>query len=445
MKRVLLTGLGAASLVMGGWADRPLCKLYEADFLVGNIMGMRGWPQNYADRSKRPYRFDLDESVLLVREFNCVTAENGMKWSYLQPERGRFNFEQTDRFIDFAEANGLKVVGHPLIWHVQVPSWVFKDAEDQPVSREVLIERMRTYIHTVVGRYKGRIKYWDVVNEAIMTRWVVDESLPLKEDGTPQKKQEAFLRKTPWKNIIGEEYLELAFQFAHEADPDAVLLYNDFTMFNPAKAAFAVTMIEKIRAAGSPVHGVGMQGHWHLGVPSVEQVQQAVDLFAAADLRVHITELDITVLPRKGVAGAADMERTVEIQAMLNPYTNGVPQEVLAQQAQRYHEIFTLFLDNREHIDRVSFWGVSDRDSWRNNFPIKRRTDYPLLFDRNFSPKPAYYALRNAKTAYGQLESKQLDGESGGTNGHTGNGVAEPLQRLDVDKPQAPAGEQDHA
>ncbi|VGO22113.1 endo-1,4-beta-xylanase [Pontiella sulfatireligans] len=385
--KIMLCILGASA---SSSLSAPLKDVYAEDFLMGTALGSRGVNHQYV----YPMRQNKKERDVVAREFNCITAENLMKMEYLQPKEGFFNFDQADEFMAFCEESGLAVVGHALVWHSQTPDWLFKDDAGNPVTREVLIERMRNHIHTVVGRYKGRIKYWDVVNEAIDTKMVVDESLPLDEEGNPQKKRVAFYRDSPWLQIIGEDYIELAFRFAHEADPEARLLYNDYSMANRAKVEFAAGMVRGLKAKGVPIHGVGMQAHWQLDYPEIEQLQDSIDILAATGLKVSITELDIGVLPRASEYHGADVNRREELRAELNPYSNSIPMEVLNEQAEKYRAVFEVFRKNSEHIERVTVWGVSDRYTWKANWPVPGRTAYPLLFDRNFQPKPAYYALQ---------------------------------------------------
>jgi endo-1,4-beta-xylanase len=252
---------------------------------------------------------------------------------------------------------------------------------------------MRTHIHTVMKRYKGKIKYWDVVNEAVVTRMIDDESLPLDEEGNPQKKQIAVYRDSPWMQIIGEDYLELAFKFAHEADPDAKLLYNDYSMTGKPKAEFVANMVKGLKAKGVPVHGIGMQGHWHLDYPQTGELQEAITILAGTGAKIHITELEIGVLPNAHNHTGADINDIVEPEEDLNPYVNGVPPEVLEQHALKYQDIFRVLIGNRDRIERVTLWGISDGYSWKNDYPVRGRTDFPLLFDRQHQPKPAYNAL----------------------------------------------------
>jgi endo-1,4-beta-xylanase len=253
---------------------------------------------------------------------------------------------------------------------------VFTDAAGRPVSRDTLLARMRDHIHTVVGRYRGRIQGWDVVNEA------------LNEDGT--------LRSTPWLQIIGEDYLVKAFQFAHEADPQAELYYNDYSLENAPKRNGAIALIERLRAAGATVHGIGSQGHNKLDWPTPAQQDSTIVAFASLGLQVMITELDVDVLPPVGEYRGADITYRAELQDRLNPYRNALPDTVQQALARRYAELFGVFLTRKDAISRVTFWGVADGDSWLNNWPVRGRTSYPLLFDRDGRPKPAFEAVIRA-------------------------------------------------
>ncbi len=319
--------------------------------------------------------------VNIVKEhFNSITTENVLKWESVHPKPTTYDFAAPDKFVEFGQKNGLVTIGHTLVWHNQTPKWVFQDDKGNPISKGALIDRMRDHIHKVVGRYKGRIKSWDVVNEA------------LDEDGT--------LRQTPWLKTIGEDYIEMAFRFAHEADPKAELYYNDYSLENVPKRKGAVELIRKLKAKGVPVYGVGLQGHDNLDWPSAEKQDETISAFKDLGVKVSITELDITVLPSPTKQVTAEITATSESTADLNPYTGGLPGSLQQKLAERYAALFKVFLKHRESIDRVTFWGVTDADSWKNNWPAKGRTDYPLLFDRNGVPKPAFEAVLSvAKTA----------------------------------------------
>ncbi len=312
---------------------------------------------------------------LAARQFNAVTAENDMKWENLQPEEGRFEFEVADALVDFAAANGMQVTGHVLLWHQQTPDWVFEDEHGDPVGREPLLERLETHIRTVAGRYRGRVHGWDVVNEA------------LNEDGS--------LRDSAWLRILGPDYIAQAFRMAHEAAPEARLIYNDYNLYQPDKRAGAVRLVRELKAQGVPIHAVGMQAHYGLTHPEdMADVARSIEAFAASGVDVEITELDLAVLPfPEGSDRGADLDENFALQEKLDPYRAGLPEDVAALQAARYAELFGFFLDHADKVSRVTFWGVTDAGSWKNNWPMVGRTDYPLTFDRQGRPKPAFHAI----------------------------------------------------
>lgn len=383
---ILILPLVALALPACG-AGRSLKEVYKNDFLIGCALRSREKPG--APHYVYPVAKDPRELAVMAREFNVVTAENLMKPEFMRPAPGEFNFEQADEFMALAEEHGLDVVGHVLVWHAQTPKWFFEDADGKPISRDALIERMRNHIHTLVGRYKGRIKYWDVVNEAVDTREV---------NGVARS---AFFRKSKWLEIIGPEFIGLAFQFAHEADPDAVLIYNDYGMTHKAKVDFvAENIVKRLKDKDIAIHGVGLQGHWHLEYPKPSELSYAIETLADAGVQVSITELDIGVLPLADGYQGADVNKRMELQDKLNPYKDGAPADVLKKQAQKYCEIFGVLLENHRDIERVTFWGVSDKHSWRNDWPIKGRTAYPLLFDRECKPKPAYRRLVELRSGF---------------------------------------------
>ena len=314
------------------------------------------------------------------RHFDALTPGNSLKPDFTQPAEGKFTFDDADKLVEIAQKSGAQVVGHTLVWHSQTPKWFFEGEGGNPPSREVALARMRKHIATVVGRYKGRIAQWDVVNEAL--------------SDAPDE----YLRPTPWLKAIGPDYIEQAFRAAHEADPKAILIYNDYNIERNYKRPKAIRLIKELLAKKVPVHAVGIQGHWRMDDPDFAEVEASIKEFAALGLPVMITELDIGVLPTRyrGADVNTREEMTPEMRAVLNPYTGGLPDDVAVKHAERYREAFEMFLRNREHIDRVTLWGVEDTDSWFNNFPIRGRTDYPLLFDRQGKPKPAFFAVRDA-------------------------------------------------
>jgi endo-1,4-beta-xylanase len=242
--------------------------------------------------------------------------------------------------------------------------------------REALLGRMHDHIRTVVGRYKGRVNGWDVVNEA------------LNEDGT--------MRQSPWYRIIGDDYLLQAFQFAHEADPEAELYYNDYNLENEAKRKGALDLMKKLKAAGAPITGIGLQDHNKIETPTARQESDTIEAFASLGLRVNISELDVDVLPRTTRLNTADVSAIAPATVASNPYTAGLPDEMQQVLARRYAELFDVFVKHRASIDRITFWGVTDGDSWLNNYPTRGRTNYPLPFDRQGKPKPAFNAIVKA-------------------------------------------------
>jgi len=314
---------------------------------------------------------------LVKKHFNSIVAENCMKCEKIQPNEGEFDFRLADQFVGFGTANKMKIIGHTLVWHSQVARWMFVDKAGKQVSKEVLINRLRTHIHTVVGRYKGRIHGWDVVNEV------------LEENGT--------LRKSPWLKIIGPEYIELAFRFAHEADPDAELYYNDYNLYHPAKRAGAIALIRNLKSRGCRIDAVGEQGHYGLDSNLFEELEKSIVAFSAEGVKVMITELDVSVLPFPSEELTAEISASYEMRPEYNPYPNGISEDVEKRFTDYYLRLFDIFVRHRKTIERVTFWGVGDGQSWRNSWPVKNRTDYPLLFDRAYRAKPVVGELIRAK------------------------------------------------
>jgi endo-1,4-beta-xylanase len=309
-------------------------------------------------------------SCRVVKEqFSAIVAENCMKSGPMQPEEGVFDFTLADQFVCFGEKYNKFITGHTLIWHAQAPRWFFKDSiTGNDVSRDVLIERMKKHIYTVVGRYKGRVKGWDVVNEAI------------EDNGS--------YRKSKFYQILGEDFIKLAFQFAHDADPDAELYYNDYSEAVPAKRDGIVAMVKKLKEQGIKIDGIGMQTHVGLDYPDLKEYENSIVAFGALGVKVMATEMDISVLPMPDQRVGADISANFEYQKKLNPYTSGLPDSVNTAFENRYLDFFKLFLKHRDVVSRVTTWGVNDQNSWKNNWPVRGRTDYTLLFDRNNQPKP---------------------------------------------------------
>jgi endo-1,4-beta-xylanase len=319
---------------------------------------------------------DSAAAKIVVMQFNSITAENVLKWGRIHPEPNQYNFKPADDFVDFGIKNGMFIIGHTLIWHSQTPSWVFQNGAGKPASKDTLLNRMRKHIRTVVGRYQGRIRGWDIVNEAF------------EDDGT--------LRKSPWLDGIGTDFIEKAFQYAHEADPETELYYNEYNLWKPEKAAAVVRMVNDLRSKGIRVDAVGEQAHWAFNYPTREELKATLRTFREAGIKLLITEMDISVLPNPWDYEGADVGKRFELLPGTNPYTNALPDSIQKKLADRYHELFITFRNYADIIDRVTLWGLDDGHSWLNYFPVRGRTNYPLLFDRKYQPKPAFNAVIEA-------------------------------------------------
>lgn len=312
---------------------------------------------------------------LLTTHFSYVTPENCMKPAAVQAVEGRFNFAVPDSFVSFAGSNQLKVCGHCLVWAKddRTPPWFFLDGE-KPASRELLLQRMKTHIDTVMGRYRGRVARWDVVNEAL-------------DDGTN------FLRPSGWLTIIGEEFIAKAFEYAHAADPGALLIYNDYNNELPAKREKLIRLVRSLRERHVPVHAIGLQGHYEIDRIPFRELEATLVAMRGLGVKVEVSELDIDVIPR-GQWWADGGKHRAEL-SKLDPYHDGCPPEILQRQAEQYAQLFQLFRKHADVIARVSFWNLHDGQSWLNSFPWQR-VNYPLLFDRQGLPKPAFGAVVRA-------------------------------------------------
>jgi endo-1,4-beta-xylanase len=345
-------------------AQPALKTVYQNHFLIGAAL-------NEAVFSGK----DAGSAAIVKRQFNTTTPENVMKWEVVHPHPDTYDFSASDKYVEFGVTNNMVIIGHTLIWHAQTPGWVFLDSTGKPAGREVLLARMRDHIFSLVGRYKDRVKGWDVVNEAI------------DDDGS--------MRNSPWKKIIGEEFILKAFQFAHEADPNAELYYNDYSAENVPKRNGVVQLVKKLQAAGIPVAGIGMQGHYSLTWPSLGQVDSTIADFGALGVKVMLTELDVDVLPLVDWSPSAEISKRFAYRESMDPYKNGLPDSVQKVLAARYADLFTVFVKHAGTVSRVTFWGVGDGTSWLNGWPIRGRTNYPLLFGRDGKTKPAFDAVVN--------------------------------------------------
>ena len=360
MKRILIAGLCA--LMMGaipagaqfGPRQIPeptdgLKDAYKDYFKIGVAVNNRNVQ-------------DPDQIKVILREFNSITAENAMKPQPTEPQKGEFNWEDADRIANFCRANGIKMRGHTLMWHSQIGTWMYQDANGNLLPKEEFYANMKHHIQAIVNRYKDVVYCWDVVNEAVADSPVYP--------GRPE------LRNSPMYQIAGEEFIYKAFEYAHEADPNALLFYNDYNDAEPAKSQRIYNLLKRMKDAGVPVDGVGMQAHYNVYGPSMKEVDDAIKLYSTVVKHIHLTELDIRVNQdmggglrfNQGQATVSDWERTL--------------------QQDQYVNLFKVLRKHKDVIDCVTFWNVSDRDSWLG------ANNYPLLFDENYKPKQAYLAVK---------------------------------------------------
>jgi len=380
IKRNYLLVIGVAvSLVYGGCSgskkvssstgEPSLKEAFKNDFTIGAALNATQIEE------KEP-----NAAVLVPAQFNTITPENIMKCEIIHPEWDRYNFDLADKIVEYGKKNNMQLVGHTLIWHSQLSPFV-----RQIQSPDSLMQFFSNHITTIAGRYDGKIHGWDVVNEA------------LEEDGSMRKS--IFLQK------LGDDYVVKAFQLAQKAAPNTELYYNDYNIEQPKKRAGAIAIIKKIQAAGVRIDGVGIQGHWHVNKIPLKDIEESILEFSALGIKVMFTELDIEVLPRN--FQGADVSQRVASNPALNPYVNGLPDSVQQQLANDYESLFKLFLKHKDKVTRVTFWGVADGNSWLNGWPVRGRTNYPLLFDRQYKPKPAYYKVIALKTKEGSGEGKK--------------------------------------
>lgn len=409
-------GCGLAAMIFGAVAitqaaDKPTLKeAYKDHFLVGVAINrtIATGTDVRADNVNRNMDQVRKDAALAVEQYNQVAPENDLKWALIHPREGAdgYDFAPADAFVNFGLSNNMYLVGHTLVWHGQTPQWVFAGTNLPPVvtnasprfqaattnaagtnapggrrfgrgpgggggfggfrgpraSREELLERMREHIHTVVGRYKGKIKVWDVVNEA------------LADGGTN------VLRNSLWLEIIGPDFIAKAFEYAHEADPDAILRYNDYSLENPGKRAKLITLIKSLQAQKVPVHAIGTQTHVSVSSPSFEQMDRALTEMESLGLPIHVTEFDVN--------SATGGQRTTGADISENAATTqgGLVDQAAKRLADQYASLFRAFLKHEKSVRMVTFWGINDAVSWRAN-------GKPLLFDGNNQPKPAFDAV----------------------------------------------------
>ncbi|MFN3490228.1 MAG: endo-1,4-beta-xylanase [Emticicia sp.] len=341
--------------------DNPksLKEAFKKDFLIGTALN------NSQIEEKNPA-----VNEVIKQHFNAATPENIMKSALIHPKWNTYDFTMADKLVEYGQKNNIKINGHTLVWHSQLPNFI-RGIKSSDSIRTFFTD----HIKTVAGRYKGKVFSWDVVNEA------------LNEDGT--------LRNSVFLKHLGEGYLADAFRLAQEASPNTELYYNDYNNEQSAKRAGCIKLIKKIQDSGARIDGVGIQGHWHVGKIPLKDIEESILEYSALGLKVMFTELDIEVLPRN--FQGADVSQRMANSPEMNPYANGLPENIQKQLADDYEALFKLFLKHKDKVTRVTFWGVNDGDSWLNNWPVRGRTSYPLLFDRNNQPKPAYFKVVGLK------------------------------------------------
>lgn len=328
------------------------------------IKGLKDYYKNYfpIGVAVSPHALQTDEAALILQQFNSITPENAMKMGPVHPAEKIYYWKDADSIVAFAQRHHLRIRGHNLCWHNQAPRWFFTDSSGKTVSKEVLLQRLKEHITTVVSRYKGKIYAWDVVNEVI------------------SDKPDEYFRPSKFYEICGEEFVAKAFQYAHEADPNAILFYNDYNEINPVKREKIFRLVKSLKEAGIPIGGLGLQAHWAVNEPSRAQLDSTLQRFSQLGVTLQITELDVSVYPKEHVAREW---RAADADTAFTPAKE-------AQQAALYRMCFELFRQYRNVISGVTFWNISDRGSWLDNFPVKGRKDYPLLFDKNLKPKKAF-------------------------------------------------------
>jgi endo-1,4-beta-xylanase len=331
-------------------ADKGLKDFYKNYFPIGVAVS--------------PQALTGPEAELILKHFNSVTPENAMKMGPIHPEENRFNWEPADQIANFAQANGLRMRGHTLCWHNQTPGWLFKDDNGNEVMKEVLLKRLKDHITQVVTRYKGKIYAWDVVNE------VIDDD------------NSKYMRESLWYKICGEEFIARAFEYAHEADPDAILFYNDYNTESPGKRERIYKMVKQLKDAKVPIHGVGLQGHWSIYEPNEKELRASIEKFSSLGLAVQITELDVSVYPLEHKS----RERKPDDKDVFT-------KEIEQKQVEQYKMFFKVFREYKNSLTGITFWNVSDKHSWLDSFPVRGRKNYPLLFDQNLKPKAAYWEV----------------------------------------------------
>jgi endo-1,4-beta-xylanase len=317
-------------------------------------------------------------TAMIVQQYDEITPEYDLMPAHLVDDAGHYTFTDGDAIVAFAAQHHMPVLGHMLIWNFVTRQWLFQDAQGKPLPRAQALANLKGYINTVVGHYRGKIQAWNVVNEAI-------------SDNSGE-----YLKDTPALRAIGPEYIQKAFEYAHAADPKAELYYNDYNSEQPDKLAKTIRLVRSLQHSGVRIDAVGIQGHWLLDWPPTEMIEKGIDAIAALGVKVMITELDVDPLPRDSSGANMAISATGD-----NPYPDSFPPAMQAKLAQRYGAIMAAIL-RHPSVTMVNFWGPDDSRSWLNDYPVKGRTNYPLLFDSQDNPKPAFDAVLHALQSAGK-------------------------------------------
>ena len=354
---------------LGFWVR---CVAVSAALLSSdNLLAQKTLKEAYKDYfpigvAVAPRNLTGPESELIKQQFSSITPENAMKMGPIHPEKNRYNWQDADAILAFGQNNGIKVRGHTLCWHNQTPRWFFTDSLGAQVSREELLARLKQHITDVMTRYKGKIYAWDVVNEAV------------PDTG------KGIYRESKFYQIIGEDYIQKAFEYAHAVDPEAKLFYNDYNTESAVKREKIYQLVKKLKEKNVPIHGVGLQAHWSIFEPTQAELEKSITQFADLGLAVQITELDVSVYPK-------EHERREKRDTDKSEFTPEMEQKQIAH----YKMIFDTFRKYKGTVTGVTFWNVSDKSTWLDNFPVPNRKDYPLLFDQNYKPKKAFDGVVN--------------------------------------------------
>ncbi|TKB96593.1 endo-1,4-beta-xylanase [Pedobacter cryotolerans] len=364
-KSTLLSLLLCGALTISACKTKQHINNYETD-----IRGLKDFYKNYFSVGVAVGKSSLngEEATLIKKQYNSITAENDMKMEMIQPVEGKFNWATADSIVNFGIKNNIGIRGHNLCWHEQAPEWFFVGKDGKEVSKDVLLQRLKTHIDAIVGRYKGKIYAWDVVNEAI------------DDDSTK------YLRNSKWYKICGEDFIIKAFEYAHAADPSAKLYYNDYNTERPEKRERLYKLLKSLKEKGVPIDGVGLQAHWSLQEPTEQELVTAVEKYSSLGLNIQFTELDISIYPWEKNKRAKRLGES-------DQFTS----ELEAQQMAKYKMVFDVFRRYKDVITNVTFWNISDRRTWLDSYPVPGRKNYPLLFDAQLKPKKAYWEVINFK------------------------------------------------